>query len=320
MGIGLAAILVCAGGGTASAQGQSGTPYIGLGASSLALDDDRVVGVPTRSPGHSSKVISLFLGYRFDENWSADVSFGGDVSNNVDADEFALNAYRYFGDSNARWRPYVSGGLSNFSIDDATDDDSTDQVQIGLGVSAALGAGDDAELRLGYQHYSTISGDSYDDDAWYVRVNWNFGNPAPVVAQAQAQPVVAPAPQPVEKEVTDTYELLVEFDFDKSNIRSVYEPQFREIADKLNSDSNVSMMIEGHTDWIGTDEYNQALSIRRAQAVKQKFVDDYGFSPDRIDIEGYGESRPKASNETAEGRQRNRRAVAVILRVRTVTE
>lgn len=324
IGIAIAAMMAGSAGQTAMAQDAGGHPYIGIGASSLALDADRVPGVPTRSPGHSSKVVSLYLGYRFDDNWAADVGFGTDVSNNVDVDEFALNGYRYLGDSGDRWRPYLSAGLSNFQFDSAVADDDTDQFQFGFGVAGDLT--DAAELRVGYQRYATISGDSYDDDAVSVRLNWQFGKPAAVVAaaepvpQAAPAPVPAPTPEPVEKEVADTYELLVEFDFDKSNIRSYYEPQFREIADKLNADAEMTMTIEGHTDWIGTDEYNQALSIRRAEAVKRKFVEDYGFAADRIDIEGYGESRPKATNETAEGRQRNRRAVAVMLRVRTVKE
>ncbi len=319
---GILATVLLAGSGmaTAHAQDSTGNPYIGLGLESLALDSERVVGIPTRSPSHTSKVISLFGGYRFNDRWSAEVGFGVDASDNVDVDALTVNAYRYFGES--RWQPFVSAGLSNFQVDEATLDDDTDQFQLGFGVAGMLS--DSMELRVGYQHYHTISGTSYDDDAVSLRLNWHFGQAEPVaMSEPVAVPVAAPAPAPApvpDKEVTDTYELLVEFDFDKSNIRSVYEPQFREIADKLNGDAEVSMTIEGHTDWVGTDEYNVDLSRRRAEAVRQKFIDDYGFDPQRIDVEAFGESRPKASNETAEGRQRNRRAMAIILKVRQVAE
>ncbi|MDH3282465.1 MAG: OmpA family protein, partial [Gammaproteobacteria bacterium] len=69
--------------------------------------------------------------------------------------------------------------------------------------------------------------------------------------------------------------------------------------------------VEGHCDWRASEEYNQRLSERRANAIKQKFVEDYGIDPGRISTVGYGELRPIASNETEEGMQRNRRAIAV---------
>ena len=134
----------------------------------------------------------------------------------------------------------------------------------------------------------------------------------------------APEPEPEsvpqQTEVVDTFELLVEFDFDKSNIKSVFKPQFDEIAQVLTESPDISMTIEGHTDWIGTDEYNQGLSERRANAVKTKFVQDYGIDANRISTVGYGEKRPIADNNTSAGRQKNRRAISVILRPRIVTE
>jgi OOP family OmpA-OmpF porin len=62
----------------------------------------------------------------------------------------------------------------------------------------------------------------------------------------------------------------------------------------------------GHTDWIGTDAYNQKLSVRRADAVKQYLVSK-GIEPNRIYTEGKGESQPIADNKTAAGRAKNRR-------------
>jgi OOP family OmpA-OmpF porin len=62
----------------------------------------------------------------------------------------------------------------------------------------------------------------------------------------------------------------------------------------------------GHTDWIGTKEYNQALSVRRAEAVKAYLVSK-GIDKSRVYTEGKGETMPVADNRTAEGRARNRR-------------
>lgn len=289
---------------TASADTKANV-YIGFGLDSLALDAERVPGVYTRSPGHSSKLGTLILGYQFNSQWAADLSFGTDMSNNVDADKFAVNAYRFIGENS--WRPYLSAGLSHFSIDDATED-STSQIQAGVGLSGALT--NNVEMRLGYQHHFGLDDPSYDDDSVMLSFNWHFRKP-----EAKPAPVAAPlpAPEPQKKQVVDTYELQVQFDFDKSNIKSVYQAQFEEIGQILKDNPGINMTVEGHTCWIGTEEYNQGLSERRADSVKQKFVSDYGIAGDRISTIGFGETRPVADNETLEGRRKNRRAIAVIL-------
>jgi len=290
-----------------------GNLYLGISGTSLALDQDRVPGVPSTSPGHTSKIGSLVLGYQFDDLWSADVSFGTNMSDNIDVDVFTVNGYRYFGSGN--WRPYVSAGASSFSNIDGAIDDNTQQLQGGLGVSGSLNR--NLEFRFGYQHYFTVSGENYQDNALGATLAWHFKKP-------EAMPVSSPAPQPesvpATKEVVETLELKVLFDFDKSVIKSAFEPQFKKMAEALRTKPDISITIEGHTDSIGTDEYNQGLSERRANAVKQKLVNDYGIAPDRLDIKGYGESRPVADNSTPAGRQKNRRAIAVIMQTRKVTE
>ena len=71
--------------------------------------------------------------------------------------------------------------------------------------------------------------------------------------------------------------------------------------------------IEGHTDSTGPEEYNQGLSERRANAIAAYLTDNKGVSANRLKTVGYGESRPVADNATREGRQRNRRVIAVII-------
>ena len=77
----------------------------------------------------------------------------------------------------------------------------------------------------------------------------------------------------------------------------------------MKAHEDIELVLEGHTDSTGKDDYNQDLSERRAAAVKAKLAADYGISADRISAVGYGESRPVANNATAEGRARNRRVV-----------
>ena len=288
--------------------------YLGLGLSSLALDSDRVLDVPTSSPGHAPKEFNVILGYQFDELWAADLTLGTDFSGNTSADQLMLNGYRFFGSS--KWKPFVSAGLSAFNVDDATND-SSQQIQAGFGISGNLS--DNLEFRAGYQLFSELGSDSNFDKALGLSLNWHLGNPV-AAAVSQPKPVPEPESVPINKEVVDTFELLVEFSFDKSDITSAHEPQFKEIAQVLSSSPEINMTIEGHTDWTGTDDYNLSLSERRADAVKTKFIQEYAISADRIDVIAYGELRPIEDNSTAEGRARNRRAISVILRPRMVTE
>jgi len=310
-GILLSGVFLSASINAASAD-SDGNIYLGLGVTSLALDSERVPGVNTRSPGHSSKIGNLILGYQFNDRWSVDLGIGTDMSDNVDANQFTFNGYRFFGEH--KWKPFISAGFSSFGIDDAADD-RTEQFQAGLGVSGELT--DKLEFRASYQLYSDTGENVFHDDSVTLALNWHFRKPQSVAA-AQPAPQVESVPK--QKEVVDTYELLVQFDFDKADIKTVYKPQFEEIAQVLKESPDISMTVEGHTCWIGTEKYNQGLSERRAEAVRKMFIQDYGFAPDRISTEGYGETRPVADNNTQSGREKNRRAIAVILKPRMVTE
>ena len=101
------------------------------------------------------------------------------------------------------------------------------------------------------------------------------------------------------------------FDFDKATLRRDVEFNLVKIATILNQFGEMNVLVEGHTDAIGTDEYNLDLSKRRATAV-QDFLVSQGVTAKRLSAEGYGESRPVADNETEEGRQKNRRVDLVI--------
>ena len=90
---------------------------------------------------------------------------------------------------------------------------------------------------------------------------------------------------------------------------SIYSDQLATVAKAMQEQADIELVLEGHTDSIGSESYNNDLSARRAEAVKQKLATDYSISASRISTVGYGESQPIASNETAEGRSLNRRVV-----------
>ncbi len=79
-----------------------------------------------------------------------------------------------------------------------------------------------------------------------------------------------------------------------------------QIADVLKTHPQITVKVQGHTDSIGTKAYNDALSLRRAQAVKA-YLTDKGIHGDRLILEGFGHSKPAVSNTTAKGRSLNRR-------------
>jgi outer membrane protein OmpA-like peptidoglycan-associated protein len=102
------------------------------------------------------------------------------------------------------------------------------------------------------------------------------------------------------------------FDFDKSDIRADAASALAQLATVIRAYPSGRVELEGYTDSKGDDAYNQRLSLRRAESVKRWLVEREGIAADRFTTRGAGESRPVASNDTEEGRQKNRRVEAVI--------
>jgi OOP family OmpA-OmpF porin len=128
--------------------------------------------------------------------------------------------------------------------------------------------------------------------------------PAPTPpAPTPAEPA-KPAPQSVRQSVVIQADAL--FDFDKSVLRPDGKKSIDEAVDKLKGVDIEQIIATGHTDSIGTEQYNQKLSERRAEAVKQYLVSK-GVPASKITTIGKGESQPVATNKTKEGRQKNRR-------------
>ncbi|MEM9257440.1 MAG: OmpA family protein, partial [Pseudomonadota bacterium] len=106
--------------------------------------------------------------------------------------------------------------------------------------------------------------------------------------------------------------LMVNFAFDSTVVQEQYFTDLAELADFLKRFSDLQVDVEGHTDNVGPEAYNMTLSQRRAEAVVDVLVNQYGIAADRLEAKGYGETRPIASNDTAEGRAENRRVMATL--------
>ena len=125
-------------------------------------------------------------------------------------------------------------------------------------------------------------------------------------------PPPEPEPEPEVKRVEITADAIVihekiEFEFGKATIRSVSHSLLNEVAQVITDNPQIQeVSIEGHTDDVGSDKSNQKLSENRAKAVREYLVGK-GIADAKLTSVGYGESKPIDSNETDEGRARNRR-------------
>ena len=106
----------------------------------------------------------------------------------------------------------------------------------------------------------------------------------------------------------------IEFDFDKSSLQgSEAARRLDKVADFMKRHPDVKVLITGHTDSKGSDEYNMALSERRVKTAVDYLVEK-GIERSRMTTKGYGERRPIDTNETDEGRQHNRRVEFTIVK------
>jgi outer membrane protein OmpA-like peptidoglycan-associated protein len=123
---------------------------------------------------------------------------------------------------------------------------------------------------------------------------------------------VAPPPSPLsapEKPIAVALNVFFETNSDK--ILPKYYADLDKLGEALKRHANIPVEIAGHTDSIGSDEYNQELSERRAESVKRYLVQSLSIPSERVTAKGYGENQPRETNETTKGRGVNRRVEVV---------
>lgn len=148
--------------------------------------------------------------------------------------------------------------------------------------------------------------------------------PAPVAAPAPAPapaPVVvappAPTPAPPPPAATKvTYAADAFFDFDKAVLKPEGKAKLDDLIGKVKGINLEVIIAVGHTDSVGSDAYNQKLSVKRSEAVKAYLVSK-GVEKNRVYTEGKGEKQPVADNKTAEGRAKNRRVEIEVVGTRS---
>jgi OOP family OmpA-OmpF porin len=151
--------------------------------------------------------------------------------------------------------------------------------------------------------WKNSSGDCWRDSNW-TPATAAPGCGAPVAAPKAAAPAAPAAPVAAASKVT--YAADAFFDFDKAVVKPAGKAKLDDLISKVKGINLEVIIAVGHTDSVGSDAYNQKLSVRRAEAVKAYLVSK-GIEKNRIYTEGKGEKQPVASNKTAEGRAKNRR-------------
>jgi OOP family OmpA-OmpF porin len=239
--------------------------------------------------------------------------------------------------------PYLAGGIGAITYDsELRGKDSNTKAQLNVGGGLKMELTDIFALRADVRRMMAIDssdfGDADKDHNWsyLLGITMSFGGEKEVMAVAEPTPEPEPAPAPapvVETPCTDTdgdgvcddvdkcantpkgavvdergcwvISCVVLFDFDSADLKPEAKVELDKIYDILKQDG-LTVEIQGYTCNIGTEEYNRKLSERRAESVKSYMLEK-GIPEDRLTTVGYGESNPAASNDTEEGRSKNRR-------------
>jgi OmpA-OmpF porin, OOP family len=129
-------------------------------------------------------------------------------------------------------------------------------------------------------------------------------------AEVPLEPI--PAAEPTPERMKYCVTMHIEFDIDKSVIRPEYHGEVAKVGDFMKKYPTTTAVIEGHTDEVGSDEYNMQLSQRRAESVVKYLEEKFGIESSRLSAKGYGKTKPVADNSTDAGKQKNRRIEAII--------
>jgi OOP family OmpA-OmpF porin len=282
-------------------------------------------------------VFALGLGYNFTRNFGIEVmghyapgiDDDGDDIHDISGDNDILlgrlNALYHF-DLSSNFVPYITAGIgaAGISSDSANRDDyNSFTYNAGLGFKYFF----DETVALRVEASQVFYADRVENESRFhspivtAGLTFQIGAGAVCVdpdGDGVCDPLDkcpgTPAGYRVDADgcpITVSITLDVKFDFDKAVVKPQYRSEVERAATFLAAHPGSTAVVEGHTDSRGSDVYNQRLSDRRAHAVRDYLVSQFGIESSRVTAVGYGESRPIATNDTAAGRAENRRVVGV---------
>lgn len=301
--------------------------------------------------GHKSETRHFIgLGYDITSRISAELSVA-DLNpdtrdgREIDQDLWRVDVFYGLDFDLGSFEPFVVGGAGTSKLDG----ENNAIWDIGAGVSLPLG--DRLSWRTSVRNYYFSGRNTEDQDLGIdTALVYRLGargpaprraeSPRPTVQEAAATPRVQPADAdrdgvadaldrcedtpmsyavdasgcPIAVEELARVELLVNFDFDKSEVKPQYYGEIESVARFMQQYPDVVVELEGHTDARGTDAYNLDLSQRRAEAVMRELVERFSVQASRVSARGFGESQPVASNDSESGRAQNRRVITVVVK------
>jgi OOP family OmpA-OmpF porin len=290
------------------------------------------------------------LGYDFSDQISAEFSLAELEPNkftggSVDTDQWKVDGFYDFDFDFAGFQPFAVTGLGNSNFD------GDNEMTWDLGGGVKYQITDNIVWRTAFRSFQYFDRDHEDSDLGIdSSLIFYFGGAkrpqaaaTPTPSRATATPAstrTASAPDkdrdgvadenddcpetprnyavdsdgcPIPVEEIARVELMVNFDFDKSDVKAEYFDEIQKVTDFMKQYSDVVIELEGHTDSRGTPDYNQDLSERRAAAVRQVMIDQFAISSARVSSSGLGELQPASTNNTDAGRADNRRVMTVII-------
>ena len=294
------------------------------------------LGVADGTDFKTESLYGLGVGYRFHAPYSVEVTYqtaefevSEGVPDQVDTDLLQVDGLYHF-PTRRSWKPFASLGILRAIYDGTNRDDAETRMTAGMGVywkmnentgwrgGVKLVAGEysdemSTQFTLGLYHVfgaglvdqKSVVRDRDGDGVRDIR-DMCPGTPSGTDVNERGCPVLITGRGPL---ATDTN---VEFDFDSAELRDEDEPRVKRVADFLKKHPGTDVTLEGHTDNVGSSEYNQGLSERRAKAVADRLTEKFKVDEDRVSSVGYGETRPIDTNATRAGRQNNRRVTAEI--------
>lgn len=282
--------------------------------------------------------------YRFNERWATEFYYSAgetDADNNfaddADIDNWHLDGLYYL-EPDGVLHPYLAFGAGELKRDWDVDADFVD-TQLNAGAGFRYYLNDHWSWRADARWLHSLD-ESANDIALSLGISYGFAPPPSRKRAAPPEPTPAPAPidsdgdgvfdpddecpgTPAGVEVDErgceivapapsvaSIKLTVLFGFDSDQVDTRFFQDIEGLANFLNLYPEIAANIQGHTDSRGNDDYNMSLSQRRADAVREILVSEYGIDGSRLKSVGYGETQPVASNDTDEGRAENRRVIA----------
>lgn len=292
-----------------------------------AIDDDKTWGAAVGLPVSDRWTLEAV--------WSAYDTTLAQSAADLDGTQYRLDALYNVATTSA-WKPFLAVGLGDLKREYNTGNpESHNETLLNLGVGLKKDLGGNFQFRTDARAFNSLDNE-YTDFALNAGITYLIGKkaakPAPVVApvveadtdgdgvvDSKDQCANTPSTHKVDEvgcslKLTEAVaiKLNITFDTAKAIVKPEYQSEVANLAAFMNQYADTVVTVEGHTDSQGADAYNQKLSQQRADAVKAALINNHGIDASRVTAVGYGEAKPVASNNTADGREQNRRVVGQV--------